>query len=68
MEAQPALAARATALSGGRSELFKSSGSVWDISQFWQNRQWRLHPAVATEKAREPGRKWYIGFFSTGST
>ena len=46
-----------TAFSGGKSELLSSSGSAWDISQFWQNRQWRLHPAVATEKALDPGRK-----------
>jgi hypothetical protein len=35
--------------------------------QFWQFKQWKLHPAVAMEKMRVPGKKWYSGFFSTGS-
>ena len=34
-----------------------SSGRDWEICQFWQKRQERQHPAVATEQAREPGRK-----------
>ena len=39
-----------------------------DISQFWRNRQPRLHPAVPDDSTAEPGRKWFSGFFSTGST
>jgi len=38
------------------------------ISQFWQNLQARLHPAVPKEKTLLPGRKWFRGFFSMGST
>ena len=39
-----------------------------EMSQFWQNRQARLHPAVPNDSTDEPGRKWLSGFFSTGST
>ena len=50
-----------------------ASASVWisldlEMSQFWQNRQARLQPAVPNENVAEPGRKWLSGFFSTGST
>jgi hypothetical protein len=38
------------------------------MSQFWQNRQARLHPAVPKESTGVPGRKWLRGFFSMGST
>ena len=54
------------------------SGDAWsasvsisfdfEMSQFWQKRQARLHPAVPNEKTDEPGRKWLSGFFSMGST
>ena len=44
------------------------SGRTWEISQFWQNLQLTLHPAVAKEKALVPGRRWKNGFFSIGST
>jgi hypothetical protein len=40
----------------------------FEMSQFWQNRQARLQPAVPNEKTDEPGRKWLSGFFSIGST
>ena len=39
-----------------------------EMSQFWQNRQARLHPAVPKESTGVPGRKWFSGFFSIGST
>src|SRR5262252_10931290 len=39
-----------------------------EMSQFWQNRQPRLHPAVPNDSTGDPGRKWLSGFFSIGST
>jgi hypothetical protein len=39
-----------------------------EMSQFWQNLQARLQPAVPNESTALPGRKWLSGFFSTGST
>ena len=39
-----------------------------EMSQFWQNLQARLQPAVPKERTALPGRKWFRGFFSTGST
>ncbi|MGD8727633.1 MAG: hypothetical protein PVH40_08310 [Gemmatimonadales bacterium] len=38
------------------------------MSQFWQNAQARLHPAVPNESTGVPGKKWLSGFFSIGST
>src|SRR5262249_51526768 len=39
-----------------------------EMSQFWQNRHARLHPAVPNDSTDDPGRKWFSGFFSIGST
>jgi hypothetical protein len=39
-----------------------------EISQFWQKRQDRLHPAVPKDRTAEPGSTWLRGFFSIGST
>lgn len=39
-----------------------------DISWFWQNRHPRLQSAVPKLRAVLPGRKWFRGFFSTGSS
>ncbi|GBC86309.1 hypothetical protein HRbin12_00296 [bacterium HR12] len=39
-----------------------------EMSQFWQKRQPRLHPAVPNDSTGVPGRKWLRGFFSMGST
>src|SRR4029077_2235044 len=38
------------------------------MSQFWQNLQARLQPAVPNDSTGVPGRKWFRGFFSIGST
>jgi hypothetical protein len=38
------------------------------MSQFWQNWQPRLQPAVPNDSTLVPGRKWFSGFFSIGST
>jgi hypothetical protein len=37
------------------------------MSQFWQNLQARLQPAVPNDSTGVPGRKWLSGFFSIGS-
>ncbi|GIV00408.1 MAG: hypothetical protein KatS3mg014_2023 [Actinomycetota bacterium] len=39
-----------------------------EMSQFWQKRQARLQPAVPNDSTGVPGRKWFSGFFSMGST
>jgi hypothetical protein len=39
----------------------------FDMSQFWQNLQARLQPAVPNDSTGVPGRKWFSGFFSMGS-
>ncbi len=57
MEAQLFLRLLATTASGIRSALSVLSGLVWEICQFWQFRQAKLHPAVAMEKALDWGRK-----------
>src|ERR1700736_3718567 len=38
------------------------------MSQFWQNLQAKLQPAVPNDRTALPGRKWLSGFFSIGST
>jgi len=38
------------------------------ICQFWQKRHPRLQPAVPKDSTLVPGRKWFKGFFSMGST
>src|SRR5438046_6100642 len=45
-----------------------SHSRALEMSQFWQNRQPRLHPAVPNDSTLVPGRKWFSGFFSIGST
>ncbi len=45
-----------------------STSFDFEMSQFWQKRQARLHPAVPNESTGVPGRKWLSGFFSIGST
>ncbi len=39
-----------------------------EICQFWQWLQEKLHPTPPREYESVPGRKWYSGFFSMGST
>jgi hypothetical protein len=39
----------------------------FEISQFWQNLQARLQPAVPNDRTLEPGWKLLSGFFSIGS-
>jgi len=49
-------------------ELNRATSRLFEMSQFWQNEQARLHPAVPKDSTDEPGRKWLSGFFSIGST
>jgi hypothetical protein len=54
--------------SGPAASANRSISRDFEMSQFWQNRQARLHPAVPNDSTAVPGRKWFSGFFSTGST
>src|SRR5664279_204701 len=54
--------------SGEASSASVSVSRDFEMSQFWQKRQARLQPAVPKEKTDVPGRKWFRGFFSMGST
>ena len=65
---QSSLIASSTANFGGSSRSGKSPGLACDISQFWQCLQERLQPTVPMDNAPVPGKKWYNGFFSIGST
>src|SRR2546423_4725474 len=65
---QPRRSAATASASGDADEDSVSISRDLEMSQFWQNRQARLHPAVPNDSTDEPGRKWFNGFFSTGST
>jgi hypothetical protein len=45
----------------------RSISRLLEMSQFWQNLQARLQPAVPNDSTLEPGKKWLSGFFSIGS-
>ena len=64
---QPRRFAVAAILSGEAASLNRSNRRALLMSQFWQNRQPRLHPAVPKDSTLVPGRKWFSGFFSIGS-
>ena len=65
---QPSSAADAAMRSGDAESASVSISRDFEMSQFWQNRQARLQPAVPKERTDVPGRKWFRGFFSIGST
>jgi hypothetical protein len=44
-------------VSGAACELKRATSRLFEISQFWQNEQARLQPAVPKERTDEPGRK-----------
>src|SRR4029453_7837377 len=67
-ERQPSRSAASASPSGDAAEARVSISRGLEMSQFWQNRQARLQPAVPNDRTGEPGRKWFSGFFSTGST
>ncbi len=65
---QPSRSAAAAIPSGEAASASVSVSLDLEMSQFWQNRQARLHPAVPNDSTDVPGRKWLSGFFSMGST
>src|SRR5919197_6764254 len=66
--AQPSRAAASAISSGEAASASVSSSRDFEMSQFWQNLHARLQPAVPNESTELPGRKWFRGFFSIGST
>src|SRR5882757_3999956 len=67
MLAQPNLTAASARSSGLALSASVSISRDFDMSQFWQNLQARLQPAVPKDRTLVPGRKWLRGFFSIGS-
>ena len=69
MEAQRAALALWTSAAGvaGTALTRPVSAGPREMASFWHQEQSRLQPSVPKENARLPGRKWYNGFFSTGS-
>jgi hypothetical protein len=65
---QPSARAARAIVSGAAQSASVSISRDLLMSQFWQNRQARLQPAVPKERTAVPGRKWFSGFFSIGST
>jgi hypothetical protein len=65
---QPSRSAARASVSGEADDDSVSISRDFEMSQFWQNRQARLQPAVPNDSTDEPGRKWLSGFFSIGST
>jgi hypothetical protein len=66
--AHPSRTAASAIASGEAASASVSISRDFEMSQFWQKRQARLHPAVPNESTEVPGRKWFSGFFSIGST
>src|SRR5712691_3049774 len=66
--AQPSSAAASAIAAGYAASARVSSSRDFEMSQFWQKRHDRLHPAVPKESTGVPGGKWLSGFFSIGST
>ena len=54
---QPSCAAVAAIASGEAASASVSASRDLEMSQFWQNRQPRLHPAVPKDSTADPGRK-----------
>ena len=68
MDRQPSCSAARARVSGPADDDSVSISRDFEMSQFWQNRQARLQPAVPNDSTGLPGRKWFSGFFSIGST
>ena len=64
---QPSASAARAIVSGVARSASVSISRDLLMSQFWQNEQVRLQPAVPNESTGVPGRKWLSGFFSIGS-
>ena len=65
---QPSRCAAAAISEGEAASASVSVSFDFEMSQFWQKRHARLHPAVPNDSTADPGRKWFRGFFSIGST
>ena len=63
----PSAAAASASASGEARSASVSISRDLEMSQFWQNLHARLQPAVPNDSTGVPGRKWFSGFFSTGS-
>jgi len=68
MDDEPDAMALLTPSSGERVFRFTLFPPAWEMLQFWQWLQEKLHPTLPKEYESVPGRKWYKGFFSIGST
>ena len=66
-EWQPDAAAASAIAAGGARSVRRWISRDLEMSQFWQNLQVRLQPAVPKDSTGVPGRKWLSGFFSIGS-
>ncbi len=66
--AQPRRSAAKAMSSGIAVSASVSMSRDFEMSQFWQNLHVRLQPAVPKDSTDDPGRKWFRGFFSMGST
>ncbi len=64
----PSRWAASAIVSGAASSASVSVSFDLEMSQFWQKRHARLQPAVPNDNTELPGRKWFSGFFSMGST
>ena len=67
IDGAPCAIARSTTSSGVFRRSPCSSSFAFEMSQFWQNLQPRLQPAVPKLSTGVPGKKWLSGFFSIGS-
>src|SRR5271157_2823311 len=64
---QPVFSAASAIASGEARSCIRSKLRAFEMSQFWQNLQVRLQPAVPKDRTGVPGKKWLSGFFSIGS-
>ena len=65
--AAPLARAASAIRSGEATSSSRSISRLFEMSQFWQNLQARLQPAVPKLSTLLPGKKWLSGFFSIGS-
>src|ERR1700676_1498148 len=68
IESHPYFSASKGTSSGGTAFECTWSWCDLEMSQFWQKKHPMLQPAVPMLNTRVPGKKWFSGFFSMGST